>query len=103
MVVAWHQLDDGAVVLSPAPWRANFAGGARATVRCRGRRHECVGTLDTDPDSVAAVINTMLSAGTSARGLALRVPTGHRVTRDDVVATRRALVRFRPAGQAGEA
>jgi hypothetical protein len=95
VVVAWHMLDGEPVVVTPAPWRVNFTDGAPATVRRRGRRQQCVGTLVLDPDDVAKSIGVLLRNGTSARELALHVPAGHVMTADDVVRTRRALVRFR--------
>ena len=101
VVVAWHDLLDTPIVLTPAPWRANFTTGASVTVRWRGRRANYFAVLDTDPDNVATAMNTMLANGTSARGLALHIPTGHHVNRDDVIATRRALIRFQPTNRAG--
>ena len=95
VVVAWHMLDGEPVVITPASWRVNFTDGAPATVRWRGHGQRYVGTLEVDPDAVAKAIDTVLRAGTSARALALRVPTDHVVTGDDVVRTRRAVVRFR--------
>lgn len=97
VVVGWHQLDDKPVVVTPAHWRANFADGAPVIVRWRGHRHTDYGILDTNPRAVAAAINALLATGISARALALRIPTGHIVTLDDVTATRRALVRFHQA------
>jgi hypothetical protein len=35
--VGWHQADGVPVVFTPAPWRANFQGGAPTTVHHRGR------------------------------------------------------------------
>lgn len=98
VVVAWHSAEDAAIVLTPAAWRANFAAGAPATVRRHGRRRTYTGTLESDPDNVAAIINAILATGTSPRGLALHIPTGHPVDRDDVEATHRAVIRFQPVG-----
>lgn len=97
VVVAWHDHLDTPIVLTPAPWRANFTNGAAVTVRWRGRRTNHFAVLDTDPDNVAAAMNILLTNGTSGRGLALHIPTGHHIDRDDVVATRRALIRFQPS------
>ena len=96
VVVAWHPVGETPIVLTPAGWRANFVDEAPVSVRWRGRRHAYLGTLDADPDNVAAAINAMLSTGTTARGLALRIDPGHQVDRADVEATGRALIRFRP-------
>jgi hypothetical protein len=94
VVVGWHIVAGSPVVLTPARWRSNFDGGRPATVRWRGRDADYVGTLEADPDAVAAMVNTMLRSGTSARSLALRVPAGHTVDAADVVRARRALLRF---------
>ena len=98
VVVGWHSLDDTAIVLTPAAWRANFTAAAPATVRWHGQRRKYTGTLDTNPDNVAAAINTMLANGTHPRSVALHIPTGHHVNRDDVEATHRALIRFHQSG-----
>ncbi len=97
VVVGWHALHDARVVFTPASWRSNFSGGAPATVRWRGLDEEHEGTLELDPAAVARAIDVVVRAGTSPRALGLRVPAGHTVTAADVVRTRRAMVRFRPA------
>jgi hypothetical protein len=97
VVVGWHIVDGTPVVFTPARWRANFVGGASALVRRRGRRERVVGVLESDPVAVARAINQVLASGTSPRALALRVESGHEITADDVVATRRAMVRFHAA------
>jgi hypothetical protein len=95
IVVGWHIVADQPVVLTPAGWRINFAEARPATVRRQGRNKDYVGRLETNPDIVADVLNTLLRSGTSARSLALRIPAGHTVNAADIVATRRALVMFR--------
>jgi hypothetical protein len=97
VVVAWHHIGHIPVVVTPAPWRTNFVNGTPVTVHQQGRRLCLRGVLDTNPDNVADAINTMLATGTSARGLALHIPTGHPVNRDDIQATHRAIIRFHPA------
>ncbi|MEP6527394.1 MAG: hypothetical protein ABJA86_09530 [Nocardioidaceae bacterium] len=99
VVVGWHALHNARVVFTPAPWRWNFAGGAAASVRWRGRDEDHVGTLELDPATVARAIDVVLRAGTSPRALGLRVSAGHTVTAGDVLRTRRAMVLFRPASQ----
>jgi hypothetical protein len=94
IVVGWHIVAGSPVVLTPAGWKVNFAGGRPATVRWRGTDADYVGTLETDPDIVADTVNTMLGSGTSARSLALRVPAGQAIDAADVVRTRRAIIRF---------
>ena len=96
VVVAWHELDGQLLVFSPARWRANFAGGAPATVRHRGRRRSLTGTLDRDPATVATAIGRLLAAGTAERTFALEVPDGHVLTAADVARVDRAMIRFTP-------
>jgi hypothetical protein len=96
VVVGWHILDGVPVVLTPALWRVNFAERRLATVRWRGHDTDYEGTLETDPKLVAGVVNRLLGSGTSPRALALGMPAGHTVTTADVVATRRAVIRFEP-------
>lgn len=94
IVVGWHGDGTTSLVQTPAPWRANFTGGHVATVYWRGRRHTVTGTLDNDPVAVSAALNTLLHTGTSARSLALRIPPGHALDRDDIARNNRALIRF---------
>ncbi|HZX53041.1 MAG TPA: hypothetical protein VFE86_00085, partial [Ilumatobacteraceae bacterium] len=96
VVVGWHFLDDQPVVVTPATWRANFAGGHLAAVRWKGTHAELVGILDTDTASVAGAINRLLDDGTTPRSLALRIPAGHVLSASDVAATHRGIVRFQP-------
>jgi hypothetical protein len=102
VVVGWHVIDGVPVVLTPAPWRANFADGAAVTVRRRGRDERLVGRLETDPVTVAAAINALLAAGTSPRAIGLKLPDGHTFSPADVIATGRAMIRFVPVGGAGD-
>jgi hypothetical protein len=95
--VGWHDADGGAVVLSPASWRANFAGGAPTTVRRHGRVQQMTGTLVTDPAAVADRIQRLLDGGTAPRAIGLDVPAGHRVTAADVMAVDRAIIELRPS------
>ena len=96
VVVGWHVVDGNALVLTPASWRANFAGGVRAHVCQGGREEERLGTLELDPAAVAEALNAVLRAGASPRKLGLRVPVGHVIRADDVIRTGRAMVRFGP-------
>jgi hypothetical protein len=95
--VGWHESDGGPVVLTPAPWRTNFTGGARTTAHYRGRRYEMTGTLVTDPAAVAAVLQSMFVSGTSPRRMGLDVPPGHVMTASDVALLERAMIRLQPA------
>ncbi len=97
VVVGWHRDGATANVLTPAPWRVNFDHGHAATVHWCGQRSEVVGTLDTDPDRVAATITALLQNGSSARSLALEIPAGHILTRTDIAHTNRAVIHFEPA------
>lgn len=93
----WHVVDGGPVVFSPAPWRANFAGGAPVTVRHRGRAQQMTGTLVIDRAEVAAALTSLLASGTPPRAVGLDIPPGHTVDASDVLAVDRALIRFRVA------
>jgi len=92
--VGWHESDDGPVVLTPSPWRINFAGGAHITAHYRGRRQHMTGILVTDPATVAAVLQSMFASGTSPRSMGLEVATGHTITPSDVVSVERAMIRL---------
>lgn len=94
VVVGWHEAGGHRVTFTPAPWRANFAGGAVATVHHRGSASTWRGHLVTGPAEVAGALNDVLAAGTPPRLLGLRVPAGHRLTAEDVTALGRAMVRF---------
>ena len=94
IVVAWHASDDVGLVITPARWRMNFAGGHPTTVYHRGRSTTLIGTLQTDPVAVADAINQLLDHHASARSLALHIPTGHVLDTDDIINTDRALIRF---------
>jgi hypothetical protein len=94
--VGWHEADDGPVVLTPAPWRINFAGGATTTVRYRGRAQQMTGSLVTDPLTVASALQSMFASGTAPRSMGLDVPAGHVMTASDVVSVERAMIRFQP-------
>jgi hypothetical protein len=94
--VGWRVVEGGGVVITPAPWRANFRGGHPVTIHHRGRARRCVGTLDTDPGAVAATVNELLARGTSPRLLGLVMPRGHRLDAADARAVDRAVIRFAP-------
>ena len=94
--VGWHETDTGHVVFTPAPWRANFHGGAAVTVHHHGRRLELVGTLDDNPDTVAAALQSLVDRRGSLRSVGIDIPDNHRVTTTDVQAVDRALIRFEP-------
>lgn len=96
VVVGWHDVGGRPVAFTPAPWRANFAGGAVATVHHRGSASSRRGHLVTDPAQVAGALNDVLASGTAPRSLGLRVPAGHRLTAEEVTALGRAMVRFEP-------
>jgi len=95
--VGWHLVQGEGVVVTPAPWRANFASGLPVTVHQRGRSRRCTGALDTDRHAVAAALNELLASGTSGRLLGLSVPRGYVLGGDDAAAVDRALIRFTPA------
>jgi hypothetical protein len=92
--VGWHSITADPVVFTPAPWRANFAGGIPVTVHHRGRRATLTGTLDTDPARVAAAMQSLVEQSGSLRRIGVDVPPGHHVTEADVHAVNRALISF---------
>lgn len=92
--VGWHEIDGIRVVFTPARWRANFRDGIRVTVHFHGRRRELTGTLDDDPDRVAAALQSLADRRGSLRAVAIDIQPGHRVTAADVRALDRELIRF---------
>jgi hypothetical protein len=94
IVVAWHVVDDLAFVISPARWRTNFDGGHPATVHHQGCSTTLIGTLQTDPATVASAINRLLDNHATTRSLALHIPDGHTLDADDIADTHRALIQF---------
>jgi hypothetical protein len=100
VVTGWYQLDGDGVVFTPARWRSSFAGGAEASVRHRGRSSRLVGVLETDPSIVATALQRTIDAGTSPRGLGLRIAPGHTLSAADVEQQDRAMIRFREDGAA---
>ena len=92
--VAWYETDEGPVVFTPAPWRANLAGGAGVTTVVAGHKTRRHAELVTDPNEVARVLNLVVDSGEHKRPAGLKIRAGHRVTADDVVAVGRAMVRF---------
>jgi len=94
--VLWHPVGEGAYVFSPAPWPVNFEGGRSTSVTHRGRTRRMTGTLVRDPAVVAEAFNELLMTGTKPGTTGVRIPPGHVVTADDVVAVNRVLIRFDP-------
>ena len=92
----WHDADGVRVVLSPAPWRANFAPSAPVVVHHRGRSQDMTGTLVSDPAEVARYIDALLVGGTPARQIGLHIPTGHTMSEADVLHVDRQIIRFDP-------
>lgn len=99
--VGWHEIESGHVVCTPAPWRVNFRDGIPVTVRYRGHRRELTGTLDDDPEHVAAALRSLADRCGSLRPVGVDVPPGHHITAADVLALDRALIRFTETVQAG--
>jgi len=97
VVVGWHHIGATPVVLTPASWRVNFAGGHPATAIWRGRRIDLVGTLETDPARAATTVRTLIGTGTSPRLLGLRIPSGHPIDHIDFSAANRAVIQFEPS------
>ena len=95
--VGWHDHDGEPVVMSPARWRWNFAGGLHTTIHHRGRETEMVGVLEAEPATVASLLQAMVDQGFPLARIGVRAPEGHRLSSDDIVAVDRAVIRFRPA------
>jgi hypothetical protein len=92
----WHDANGVRVVLSPAPWRANFAPSAPAVIHHRGRTLHLTGTLVSDPIEVARYVEAVLAGGTAARQIGLQIPTGHAIAEADVLRVDRKIIRFDP-------
>jgi hypothetical protein len=97
VVVGWHRDGTTAIVLTPAPWRANFDHGHPSTVFWCGRRSTVIGTLDTEPARIAAKLSALLQAGSPARSFALHIPPGHTLDHADITRTNRAVIHFERA------
>ena len=96
VVVGWYDRAARPTVVTPAPWRANFAppSGLVADVRQGGRTRSMRGTLCAEPAAVAERLNAILDGGTAPGRIGLRMVRGHRVTPADVVAIHRAVITF---------
>lgn len=92
--VGWHDAGGQAIVLTPASWRANFAGGRPATVHHHGQVQSMTGTLVTDAAEVARAVQTLLDEGTVPRQLGLRIPDRHRISPSEISTVNRAIIRF---------
>jgi hypothetical protein len=93
--VGWYESGGEPVVVTPAPWRVNFAEGLPARVHFRGRVAEAIGNLESDPAAVASALQAMADDGFSLRRVGLKVSPGHRLLADDIVLVDRAIIRFR--------
>jgi hypothetical protein len=93
--VGWHENDRGALVITPAPWRSNFADTTPVTVYFKGKPHRMIGTLTTNSETVADALQSLFDHGTSPRLIGLDLPKGHRITASDVSSVGRAAIQFR--------
>ncbi len=93
--VGYHEVDGERMVFSPALWRVNFRDGLPVIVWFRGRRASLTGTLDDDPQSVAASLRALARSRDGSLGaVGVKVPPGHEMTAADVVVVDRAAIRF---------
>ena len=92
--VGWYEVDGRPFVLTPAPWRVNFAGGAEVVVHHRGRAQRMTGTLDSDADEVARLVRALLASGIRDRMVGMEITDGHEVTADDMRHIDRRVVRL---------
>jgi hypothetical protein len=97
VVVTWHELDGRPVLVTPSPWRANFAGaGAPLTLLHRGSELHGTGTLVTDPTAVAGAVARLQESGQPLQAFGLKGPRGHLLTPEDARRTDRAVVTVEP-------
>lgn len=89
-----RELDDRTFVITPAPWRANFVGGAGVLVHHRGRARPMVGTLDPDADAAARAVRALLANGVPDRQIGMRISPGHEVTAIDMERLDRRIIRL---------
>lgn len=74
----FNLVDGVPMAFTAAPWRLNFAGGAPATVTCRGRRHHTRGTLvSMTPEMMGEAVRKSLDTGGSAQRMGIRTARGH--------------------------
>ena len=97
IVVGWHDAGGTRAVFTPARWRVNFRGGTPVTVVHEGRKLTGTGTLVEDPEEVARGLQQAIDSGSKPSLLGITVPDGHKVTPEDVRATRRAMIRLEVA------
>lgn len=92
--VIWRELEGTPFVLTPAPWRANFAGGAQVLVHHRGRSHPMLATLDGDAEAAARAVRCLLARGVPDKQLGMRISADHTVDTEDMRRLDRRLIRF---------
>lgn len=92
--VGWHPFNGNYLVVTPAQWRRNFAGGHPTIVHHGGRSSRQIGTLVEEPDEVAAILRSMTEAGFSLRRVGIRAPSVRPIGGADVSLLGRAIVRF---------
>lgn len=95
--VGYHQLGRGHVVVTPAPWRANFRNPHPVVVYFRGHRDERVGHLVDDPEAVATTLRELAKRDGSLKRIGVDLPDGHIINATDVTAVDRALIEFGPS------
>ncbi len=97
VVVGWHEINGREFVVTPAGWRANFRGGAPASVRHHGRTRAMRGTLVSDAVLVAATLRAYFRTGGSPASCGLRIDADHLIDAHDVERVGRSIVWFDPA------
>ena len=97
VVTGWYDVNGREFAVTPAAWKQNFAPPAALTVTNRGATRSGLGRLESDPAVVAPVVQQLLDQGTPARSLAMVLPNRGVVTVEDIIATRKALIRFMPS------
>jgi hypothetical protein len=90
--VGVHRLPQGLVVVTDAPWRLNFRGGADAELVLGGRTTAVRGELVEEPARVGPLLRAILDSGVPPRRVALQVAAGHRPTDEECAAVRQAIL-----------
>ncbi len=90
--VGVHEIDHQRLIFTDAPWRINFRGGAPAQLLCAGQHSTVDVTLVEDPTEVGNLFRAAFAAGITPAHIALRIPTGHTPSDEELAAHRNVLL-----------
>jgi hypothetical protein len=93
LVVGWHEVGGEHFVFSPARWPLNFRGGAPVEVRRGSLRRTYTGTLVSDPEVIAPLLQAAVDAG-QPRDLGLKMDADDKVTPEAVRTVGRRMIRL---------